>query len=315
MLGRVHDESLGPEVALLDAVLDHLRAARALGEPGTVRVVGVDHGDAAHRSDPLEQDAFRVAVGLEGAVVVEVLVGEVRVDAHVDADAVESPLLQALAAHLDDRLGEARLHHPAQHLLNLRGAGGGDVLAHRDEAGAVLDADRGDEADRAAGGGVDDAAQQHRRRRLAVGAGDTGHLDLLRREAPPGGGEVSERLLRVVHPRVRHAHIHLLGVADHGDRAAGDSLHGEGAAVDHLALSGDEHAPRLHLIGTLDGRRADLRIPVDGDEHPLRQGVQQAGERRRHGIESTYRRRDSERPGSAILDRLPFAATGYGAAW
>ena len=122
----------------------HAPAAGRRHDPLRHRVVGVHHRGrglhGARRVAAVEQHELGVEVGLERAVVVEVVVAQVREHRHVEVEPVAAALDQGVAAQLERHGLHAGVRHLAQQRLQLGGLGRG--VAERAqlavEAGAVV---------------------------------------------------------------------------------------------------------------------------------------------------------------------------------
>ena len=149
----------------------------------------------------LEQAQLRVAVGLEGAVQLEVLVGDVREDGDVVGDPGDSFERQPVRRRLDDREPVAGHHHrPQRHLQlgRLRGSWRGSAFALADRPDLRLD--RPDRPGRQSGR-FERRHGERAGRALAVGAGDAHDPDLEAWVAVPPRRGRGQRLTRRRRPR------------------------------------------------------------------------------------------------------------------
>ena len=97
------------------------RAFGALDHDVRPLVVSIDDADIALR----EQQRLGLGVGLHGLVEVQMVLRQVREDAHPEADALHAVQHQRVGRHLHDRVRAAGVDHPAQELLQLIGVGRG----------------------------------------------------------------------------------------------------------------------------------------------------------------------------------------------
>jgi hypothetical protein len=125
-----------------------------------------------------EEALLDLGVGLERAVVVEVIVVEAGEDAAVEVDACDPLLVDRVRGHLHEAVAAAGAHHHRQEPLQLdrgwRGVVVGMTLA------ADANARGGDQSASLAESG-EELMQQRRDRGLAVRAGDTDDRQQLRR--------------------------------------------------------------------------------------------------------------------------------------
>ncbi len=244
----------------------HARIGGRRGQHGRARrIVRVHHrgaiGLAASRQQG-EEPGLGVAVGLERAVEVEVVLGQVGEDGHVELDPVHAGERQGVRGDLHRGAADADAHHARQQRLQLEGLGRG--LAGR--LGLVADAilDRADDA-----GGPPARAQQglHEQRRggLAVRAGDGDHGEPPRGMAVVGIRQPREGLARRRHDDAwRRAARQRVGALrdDHG-RAPPDRVGGEAPTV--LLEAGDGHEELA---------RRDFTRIVRDTRHAAGQGAQ-----------------------------------------
>ena len=99
--------------------------AKLREEPPAVRVVEVDRGG---RAPFQEEPLFRCEVSLERAVVVEMVVAEIREDQRREADAVEAPQVGVVRRRLDRAAEVPAVEHRPEGALEVERhrAPGGD---------------------------------------------------------------------------------------------------------------------------------------------------------------------------------------------
>jgi hypothetical protein len=126
-------------------------------------------------------------------VEVEVVLGEVGEDGHVELDAVHARQREGVGGHLHGRAANPRLHHARQQGLELERLGRGLARGLGLVAHPVLDG--ADHAGRPAAR-AEQGLHQERRGGLAVRAGDADHREAPRRVAVIGVGEPRQGLPR-----------------------------------------------------------------------------------------------------------------------
>ena len=240
-------------------------AAQKLAPPGAV-----DGDDAAGRVVLREQKRLGLEVVVEGVVVVQVVLGEVRERRHGEVGVPGTAQIERVRAHLHGHHRAARVAHPREQLLQVgrlrRGAlgvlhGAGDLVAHgADDAAAVA-------------GHTRDVLHQIGRGGLAVGARDAheregagGVVVVVRRGVGHGLARVGDDDLGDI-GGVGQVHLAL------GHQRGGptvDGVLGEGVAVDDGADDAKEHIVRANLVAA-ERQPCHLLVPVadDGAIHPL----------------------------------------------
>ena len=104
--------------------------AGALGvgqQPLAPRVVGVVHADIA----AIKQNGLGIAVGLHGAVEVQMVLTEIGEDAHGEAHTVDAVQHQRVGGDLHDHVGAAGVGHLAEQPLQLEGLRRGALRGER----------------------------------------------------------------------------------------------------------------------------------------------------------------------------------------
>ena len=111
-----------------------------------VRVVEIDDGDAGERAGAAGKEAgLHLKIGVERFVIVEMVAGEIGEDHRVETHAEHALLVDAVRAHLHDRLPAAGVAHLGEHAENVEWLGVVLVRGHRARPEVVID--RADEAD------------------------------------------------------------------------------------------------------------------------------------------------------------------------
>lgn len=268
------------------------RAARA-------RPLVVDAHDGRGGPRRLEEARLRLEVVLHRAVVVQVLAAEVRERRDVEADAVDAPLVERVAGHLEgDGAGPplvARaVGHVAQRAVQVWGRW------RRALPGERADRRRG-VADRR-----EDAVQEPGDRRLAVGARDPGHREGRRGMPHDGARERGERA-------AQRAGLDADDDGGRADRRAGDDAHraaphgvvDEGLPVGRGPRQAHEHGPgRAPARVQLD--RRDVEVRRVGRERSVQTGVSEQGAERR---QVTSCRNETDPPASVGATTLPDVGT------
>ena len=114
---------LRPEVRSAAAGKGNHFTGRALQEPGRPGVPGVDHSSSAVP----EQDGLGVTVFLHGLVEVQVVLGQIRENAHRIGNAVDPVQVQGMGGDLHHHMGAARVPHRGKELLEFKGLGSGPL--------------------------------------------------------------------------------------------------------------------------------------------------------------------------------------------
>ena len=212
----------------------------------------LDH--AARSAQPVEQRQLGVAVGLPRAVQLEMLVGHVGEDGHVVGDARHPLEREPMRRRLHDRDAIAGIGHRAQRGLQLRCFGGGGVDCVVLGPPADARRDRADHAGREPGG-LEGRNGEIGRRRLAVGAGDADHRQLVRRIAVPPRGGTGQRGSRGGDHELRRGDPGHRPLDDHARRARLDRRRHEVVAVGVLPRNGDVEHPRPNLARVVSHAR------------------------------------------------------------
>ena len=205
-------------------------------QPGRPGVVGVDHAHAA----VLEQDRLGVAVGLHGLVEIQVVLGQVREDAHGVGNPVHPVQHQGVGGDLHHHMGAARLPHLGQQGLQVPGLRRGPLRGDHGIADHVLV--RADEAHLGPQHLLQHRLQEIRGGGLAVGAGDADHGHVLRRVAVEVGPQHRQGPAGVRHLDVGEVPLRRR-LAHHRGGAALRRLANEGVAVRRKAPHGHEQVP------------------------------------------------------------------------
>ena len=192
-----------------------------------LRIVAVDHGGAVIGQQFPEQPELGLAVRLDAAMILEVVLGEVGVAHRLEADAVDTALVEPLAGGFQCDVVDPLQLEIAQVAVQGQRIGGGEFA--RREAGGGLHPDRTQACPRDAARRPD-LAHEGDDRGFAVGARDGDGNFRLGREAARRGTRVNRA--HIVHQHHGHAGIGFRRrLADHRHRAAGRRLGGERIAV------------------------------------------------------------------------------------
>ena len=201
----------------------------------TLGVVQVDDGCAIGRQDAGKERGFGGEIGVEGLVIIQVVLGEIRETGSAQAHAVHAALVKTVGGRLHRGMGDAGGGGLGQDGMQGDGVGGGvgrgPLPRAFDAGGADVD------------GGVakqgPDLAAEGRDRGLAVGAGDGDHGFGLGAE-PEGRGR-GQRLARVF----CHNQRHVRGGKGIGGKPGACSI-GQNGGGTGLQGGGD-------IAGTMDG--------------------------------------------------------------
>ena len=219
--------------------------------PGTRQALG---GTLVAESP--EEAELRLAICLERAVQLQVLVSQVGEDGHVIGDLRHSAQRQAMRRGFHDRGLVAGLDHGPQDSLQLRGLGCGDVL----RIGRAYRAHLLGRRCRIAGGdagGLQNGRGQERGGGLAVSPGDADHSQFAARVAVPPGGHGGQCAARILDHDLRQGRPRY-GPLHDGD---GGAEFGRGR---HEVMAVRVEAGHSHE----DGRRPD-EPRVEGDASDL----------------------------------------------
>ena len=209
---RLRDQRDRASLAHLDRGRPHVglvarRGVRQHRPRGLCRqppAVGVAQVDGAGPRRVLEQPPLGQVVRLHVRVEVEVVLRQVRERDSGEAQAVDAPQLERVRRHLHRAAAVAGVGHPPQDRLQV------DALRRR--AGDRLDNAADARLDRAQQPGPQpgrrqDRVQQVGGRRLAVGAGDADHLQLVAGTAVEGVGRGRHRLPRRLDHELRDRQV------------------------------------------------------------------------------------------------------------
>ena len=221
-------------------------------------IVGVDDGNfgrvgfAIRGVKPPEQRGFGLAVGFPRAVIVQMLMGDVGDNGHIEIAAGEPVLRQPVRGGFQHGMGRAIGDHLRQVRLHLIGGRRGGVQARIQAARADLRVDGADHA------GVQirraqDAIEQIGRRSLAIRAGDADQRELARGEIVQRSAEPTEGARSIRDQRVRRSgrqrEFREWSLAHNRRRARRQRLRNEAVPITVEARNGDENAAGLHLPG------------------------------------------------------------------
>ena len=286
----LHAHALGPDLQAAGAHPGPGLVAEAVAEgfgpgrqaPQDRRAEGVVQvHDRGPQALELEQAQLRLAVGLQVAVVIQVVAGQVGEDRHVEGNAAHPPLVECVGGHLHGHVAHPPAPEVGQEPVHGDGVGGGvaarvklaeDAVAERPEDAAGLAAERRP----VRGQGLGD---QVAHRGLAVRPGDAGHPEVRRRVAEEAVRHQPHAPLQVGDPDDGHpralGHRRDQGLLDHGAGPAGERVVDEPPAVGGAAGQGEEQVSRAHLPA-VEGEPGDLGATL----RQLHQAAQQGGEAR-----------------------------------
>ena len=168
--------------------------ARKAGEQALrPRVVAVDAGDVAL----VEKPRLRVAVGLHRAVVVKMILRQVRENTDAESDSFYPALHQRVGRDLHHGIGAARIDHLGEQALH--GQRVGRCAVGRDGLVADQILIRADQADLCALCALQELFDKIRRGRFAVCAGHADHGEFSRRSTIPYRRAKRKRFVRIRH--------------------------------------------------------------------------------------------------------------------
>ncbi len=198
-----HEARPGRRRGLRGAQRRNQRRPGTGGERRAEGVIEVDHPQREVR--PGEQARLGRAVVLHGAVVVEVITGEVGEHRGVEAHAVDARLVEGVGGHFHAHALGAQLAQPRQLALQRDRIGSGVQRGRHLRRAPV--------AERADVGGGAAAVRQRLRQQpraggLAVGAGDAGDGERLRRRTEEALGDRAHLLAQRRHRAEVHARGH-----------------------------------------------------------------------------------------------------------
>jgi hypothetical protein len=231
----------------------------------------------------LHQEQLRVAVAVHVAVIVEVVLGQVRERGDREATAVDAPEVESVRRHLHHRGVDALRAHAAQRGLEVEALGRrvARALAHV----AVAHLDGADQPDRAARR-VQDRLGEIGGGGLAVGARDADEREIVARIAEEARGDRRERAPRVGHDhRARAAEVERVGQLLDEERRRAQVERGAqvGVAVGVGAAQREERVARRDRARVVD-EAADHRVVAGRSRHAPRgrivrgQGIEQRRE-------------------------------------
>jgi hypothetical protein len=184
----------------------HRKADRAVGADLRPRgIVAVERGRCPGLAQP-EQTQFRVPIGFEGAVVVEVIVAEVGEDDGVEAHGRHPVLVQGVGRDLHAHATHAVVAQAGEPSGDFDGPRGGQALAAG--LGSTVGPHHAQRADRGRGAApTKEVAQQRRGRCFAVRTGDADHGQRRPGIAIEGCGGEGRGTPAPVHRDLGHVHV------------------------------------------------------------------------------------------------------------
>ncbi len=220
-------------------------AAVNAGRQMRAKILVGDH-DRMLQAVPMKQACLGLAIGLQRAVVIEMVAGQVGEHRDVEFDAVDPPLRQPMAGHFHRQGRCAIVAHVAQDGLQVRAVGRGvgqrgegvDAVAKRADAGAAAAVAAQALRQPVAAGG------------LAVGPGDAHRPQTATGMACHFGSDPAKTPSEVWHCLVRHIEIgrgQARRVPQYGAGTGGDGVSDEPAAVGVMAGDRREDVAWSHL--------------------------------------------------------------------
>ncbi len=257
----VHLDDLAAEVGRRAQRVGRHARRRVLHHHAAVAVVDVHQREGVARQR-VEEPLLGRDVGGEGAVVVEVVVGDVGEEGAGEAQPQRALLHEGVRRALHEAVGAAGVDHLAHHGVEADGVGRGVGRGQRAVTHAVDH--RRDEA-RLVAQRLREVVEQRRRGGLAVGARHPDELQLAARVVVEGRGHAGHRRRGVGHDDVGDLRVARLGqpLADHRRGALRHGVRDEPVAVALRARHGEEAVARAcgpRVVGEVrDGRvgRAD----------------------------------------------------------
>ena len=241
-------------------VLGHKVGVVAFGGIGVHRAFGVLEHDVCpivvrvDDADVTLRKQLRLGRGirLHGLVKVQMVLRQVREDAHPEADALHTVQHERVRRHLHDRVRAAGVDHPAQELLQLIGVGRGVLGVQHLVADDVRV--RADETDLRVQTLLEHMLDERGDGGLAVRAGHTDHGQLTRRVIEKFAADARERKAAVGHEDIRYLDL-WLSLAEHDGRAALCGRADEPVSVGLIPADGGEQ------VAGLRGARVKADIP------------------------------------------------------
>ena len=230
----------------------HTFARKASEQPLRPRIVAIDAGDVAL----VEKARFCLAIGFHRAVIVEVILRQIRKNADAKADPLHPFLHQRMGGDLHHRVSTARIDHLGEQALQGQRVGRGALCRNGTFSDQVLI--RADESDLRALRALQQLLDQTGRGRFAVRAGHTDHGEFSRRSTIPYRRAKRKRFVRIRHKNVGDLRFRRL-LAHGADRAArlcfGDIV----AAVLFFPRQGEKERSFPRFAG-IERKAADRQI-------------------------------------------------------
>ncbi len=257
---RLQDDVLRPQVRLRRLGVGEHFTGRVRRQPGRPGIVGVDH---AGLTVP-EQQRLGAAVLLHGTVEVQVVLGEVGKHAHLIAHAVHPVQGQGMGGDLHHHMGAARVPHPGEEPLELKGLRRGSLRGKGLLADHVLIG--ADEARLGPRRLLQNGFEQVGGGGLAVGAGDPHHGHVLRGMAEEVGPHCRQRPAGIRHLDIGDVPLRRL-LAQHRRRAGLHGLFDEIVPVCGEAGHGYKQSAGPHRPGVIaDVRNLQLHVRRGGQD-------------------------------------------------
>ena len=187
---------LRPQIALRLLAVSEFPAGGVFHQPPGPGIIGVHNAGVTVS----EQDGLGIAVGLHGLVEIQVVLGQIRKDAHGVMDAVHPVQIQGMGGRLHHHMGAASRAHLSQKSLQLKGFRGGALRGEDLLADHVLV--RADKAHLGPQGLFQNGLEQIGRGGLAVRSGDGHHGHAVGGVAVEIGADCRESTAGVRHPDI-----------------------------------------------------------------------------------------------------------------
>ena len=278
------------EVAAVDAVGDHfLLPSAELHQALAVLVFYVDHGHTRRFcARSLKENCLGGEIIFHGAVIVEMVAGQVREDGNVEWNAVDALLLQRVRGDFHHRLGAPSVEGAREELIQLESFRSGV----RSGIGLVLDAIFDGPNQRClAPAGAQHGIEKERRRGLAVRSRDPRDRQLFCGTAVEVRAQACERSPSVLHLRPGNIVSRRKRIADDRNRACLQCSIDIAIAVRALPANGDETPARLYSA-TVIIQPGNRRIALLRDVLRAVQEVKKI-HRRKNAMTSAYRNIDT----------------------
>ena len=259
MVGLQND-LLRPQVCVSVLGVEEFLAGGLLQQPPGPGIVGVADAGAAGA----EQDRLGVTVGLHGLMEIQMVLGQIREDAHRVRNAVDPVQRQGVGGDLHHHMAAAGVTHPREQLLHLKGLRGGALRGDHLIPDHILI--RADQTNFRAQSLLQNRLQQIGGGGLAVGARHRDHGHLLRGMAEEVGAHHRQAPAGIRHLHIGDLPLRQLLTQD-GRRAGGHRFFDIGMTVRGEAGHGHKQVAGLRLTGVIaDVPDLLFRIHIGGED-------------------------------------------------